>query len=64
MVEKIIRSDLHDNIGLLPMVGLPAIGHFGTFKGKSSIVMATKIVVDYHRMVEIFLDRINMIDMI
>ena len=29
MVGQIIRRDLHDNIGLLLVVGLPAIGHIG-----------------------------------
>ena len=46
MVTQIIRRDLHDNIGLLSVVGMPANGHFGTFIGNSSSVMATKIFDD------------------
>ena len=61
---QIIRKDLHDNIGMIPVVGMQVKGHLGTFKGKSSCVMATKIFVDYHRMAVIFLDRINRIYMI
>ena len=64
MMGQIIRSDLHDNIGLLPVVGMQVKGHLGTFKGKSSCVMATKIFDDQCRLTGIFLDRINMINMI
>ena len=45
-------------------VGMPAKGHFDTIKGKSSCDMATKIFDAQRRLTGIFLDRINMIDMI